>query len=201
MKPGNDLWASFYISFFFWYIKLDYYCAFIIKIHDLGLSSLPLYKAKRETLATLTTLKWTPGMSPTAWPLRPNPATRTSSFSSIKFKQPSLGSKGVIFLPFLISWTLTHLWWQNLAVWFQPLLFPAQFPWHHQKRGPSGLCPNGLSCTVYHTTSGLVGGYGASWQYKDHDTCPSCRCHGPEWKSYISLYILVCWNYFIIKNY
>uniref|UniRef100_A0A452T8F9 Ubiquitin-like-conjugating enzyme ATG10 n=1 Tax=Ursus maritimus TaxID=29073 RepID=A0A452T8F9_URSMA len=38
-------------------------------------------QAKRETLATLTTLKRTPGMSPTAWPLRPNPATRTSSFS------------------------------------------------------------------------------------------------------------------------
>ena len=94
---------------YFWYRKIYYYRAFIIKIYDLGLSFLPLYKAKRETLATLTTLKRTPGMSPTAWPLRPNPATRTSSFSSIKFKQPSLGTKAVIFfLPFLISWTLTH---------------------------------------------------------------------------------------------
>lgn len=26
----------------------------------------------------------------------------------MKFKQPSLGTKAVIFLPFLISWTLTH---------------------------------------------------------------------------------------------
>uniref|UniRef100_A0A8U8C289 Ubiquitin-like-conjugating enzyme ATG10 n=1 Tax=Geospiza parvula TaxID=87175 RepID=A0A8U8C289_GEOPR len=38
-------------------------------------------RASRDTLATLTTLKRTPGMSPTAWPLRPKPATSTSSFS------------------------------------------------------------------------------------------------------------------------
>lgn len=31
-------------------------------------------------------------MSPFALPLRPNPAKRTSSFSSTKFKQPSLGT-------------------------------------------------------------------------------------------------------------
>lgn len=49
--------------------------------YDLGLSFLPLYKARSDTLATFTTLKRTPGISPTAWPLRPNPATRTSSFS------------------------------------------------------------------------------------------------------------------------
>ncbi len=29
-------------------------------------------------------------------------------FTSMKFKQPSLGTKAVIFLPFLISWTRTH---------------------------------------------------------------------------------------------
>uniref|UniRef100_T1IUW1 Uncharacterized protein n=1 Tax=Strigamia maritima TaxID=126957 RepID=T1IUW1_STRMM len=46
---------------------------------DLGLSFFSLYKANNETLATLTTLKRTPGMSPTACPLRPNPATKTSS--------------------------------------------------------------------------------------------------------------------------
>ena len=60
-------------------------------------------------MATLTTLNRTPGISPTAWPLRPNPATKTSSFSSILFKQPSRGTNAVIFFPFLISWTLTHL--------------------------------------------------------------------------------------------
>lgn len=99
-------------------------------------------------------------MSPTAWPFRPKPATRTSSFScrnigedslwptvsflrydaqqhpenaldanargseqvgicsagelnrapftSMKLRQPSFGTKAVIFLPFLMSWTLTH---------------------------------------------------------------------------------------------
>ena len=98
--------------FFFRYMRTYYYRAFVIKIYDLGLSFLPLYKGKSETLATLTTLKRTPEMSPT-WYLQPNPAIRTSSFSSIKFKQPSLGTKAVIFFffflgPFLISWTLTH---------------------------------------------------------------------------------------------
>ena len=38
-------------------MKIYYYRAFIIKIYNLGLSFLPLYKAKRETLATLTALK------------------------------------------------------------------------------------------------------------------------------------------------
>jgi hypothetical protein len=40
-------------------MKIDYY-VFIIKIYDLGLSFLPLY------MATLTSLKWTSGISPTA---------------------------------------------------------------------------------------------------------------------------------------
>ena len=51
------------------------------EVYDRGLSFFSLYKAHRDTLATLTTLKRTPGISPTAWPLRPNPATNTSSFS------------------------------------------------------------------------------------------------------------------------
>ncbi|KAI9236711.1 MAG: hypothetical protein BYD32DRAFT_369445, partial [Podila humilis] len=77
-----------------------------------GFSFFSFHKAKRETPETLTTLKRTPGKSPTltyAWPERPKPAMRTSSFSSTKFKQPSLGTKAVIFLPFLMSWTRTHL--------------------------------------------------------------------------------------------
>ena len=57
---------SLFYFIFFWYMKIYYYHVFIIKIYDLGLSFLPLYKAKRETLAMLTTLKRTPGMSPTA---------------------------------------------------------------------------------------------------------------------------------------
>ena len=94
------------IMFNFLYIKFYYYHAFIIKIYNLCPSFLPLYKAKREILVTLTILKWTPGMSPTAWPWWLHPATRTSLFSSIKFKQPSLGTKTVIFLLLLMSWTL-----------------------------------------------------------------------------------------------
>ena len=78
-------------------------------VYDLGRSFFPLKRAQRETLVTLTTLNRTPGMSPTAWPLRPNPATSTSSFSSMKLRQPSLGTKAVIFFPFLMSCTLTHL--------------------------------------------------------------------------------------------
>ena len=49
--------------------------------YDRGRSFFSRYNAHNETLATLTTLKRTPGISPTAWPLRPKPAMRTSSFS------------------------------------------------------------------------------------------------------------------------
>ena len=92
------LWEG---KYFFWYMKIYYYCAFIIRMYELGLSFLLLYKVKTDTLATLITLKWTPGMSPIACSLWPKPATRTSSFSSIKFKQPSLSIKAVIFFFFL----------------------------------------------------------------------------------------------------
>ena len=47
-------------------------------------------------------------MSPTACPFLPNPAISTSSFSSTKLRQPSLGTKAVIFFPFLINWTRMH---------------------------------------------------------------------------------------------
>lgn len=40
-----------------------------------------------------------------------------------------------------------------------------------QKVWPSGLRPNGLSCTVYHATSDLADGFGASLQYEDRGTC------------------------------
>merc|ERR1719478_1678696 len=77
--------------------------------HDLGFSFFSLYSASRPHPATLTTLNRTPGMSPTACPRRPKPAISTSSFSSTKFKQPSLGTKAVIFLPFLMSCARQHL--------------------------------------------------------------------------------------------
>ena len=93
-----------------------------------------------------------------------------------------------------MSWILTPFLMAEFGCLASTLLFQAQLPWHEkhlQKGWPSGLCPNGLSCTVYHATSGLVGGYRASWQYEDRDTCPSCRCHGPERKS-ITLLMCFC---------
>ena len=161
-------------TFFFWYMRIYYYRAFVTKIYDLGLSFLPLYKGKSETLAILTTLKRIPEMSPT-WHLQPNPATRTSSFSSIKFKQPSLGTKaGGFFWPFLISWTLTHFLMEEFGCLASTPIFSSTIPlaWKCRQKGwPSGLCPNGLSCTVCHATCGLVGEYGASWQHEDCNTC------------------------------
>jgi len=77
-------------------------------VYDRGFSFLPFHKARRLTPETLTTLNRTPGISPTLCPDRPKPETRTSSLSSMKVRQPSAGTKAVIFLPFLISWTRAH---------------------------------------------------------------------------------------------
>lgn len=71
-------------------------------------STLPNHKAKRDFPLTAIILNLTPGISPTACPFLPNPATVTSSFSLRKFKQPSLGTKAEIFLPFFLSKTLQH---------------------------------------------------------------------------------------------
>lgn len=78
------------------------------KVYERGFSFFSFHRASSETPETLTTLKRTPGISPFAFPFLPNPASRTSSFSSTKFKQPSLGTKAVTFFPFLINWTRTH---------------------------------------------------------------------------------------------
>jgi hypothetical protein len=63
-----------------------------VVVYDLGFSFFSFHRADRPTPETLTTLNRTPGISPLALPLRPKPARRTSSFSSTKFKQPSLGT-------------------------------------------------------------------------------------------------------------
>ena len=60
-------------------------------------------RARRPTPATLTTLNRTPGISPFAFPRRPKPEIKTSSFSSVKLRQPSLGTNAVTFFPFLMS--------------------------------------------------------------------------------------------------
>ena len=54
------------------------------------------------------------GCKPSPRPCSPKQAARRRwesprTFSSMKFKQPSLGTKQAIFLPFLISCTRTHL--------------------------------------------------------------------------------------------
>ena len=100
-------------------------------LYDLGFSFFSFHSAERPTPETLTTLNRTPGISPLALPLRPKPASSTSSFSSTKFRQPSFGTassqcpsfnslerllwrlswyapKAVTFLPFLMSCTRTH---------------------------------------------------------------------------------------------
>ena len=61
-------------------------------VYERGFSFFSFHRALRPTPETLTTLNRTPGISPLALPLRPKPASRTSSFSSTKFKQPSLGT-------------------------------------------------------------------------------------------------------------
>ena len=63
--------------------------------YDRGFSFFSFHSALRPTPDTLTTLKRTPGISPLALPFRPNPASRTSSFSSTKFKQPSFGTANI----------------------------------------------------------------------------------------------------------
>ena len=103
-----------------------------------------------------------------------------------KIQTTIIGYEGCDFFIFIFifchSWSAGpwHTsWWENLAVWLQPQLFPAQFLLHeklHLKGWRSGLWPlNGLSCTVYHATSDLVSGHGASWKYEDLELAhPAC---------------------------
>jgi len=53
--------------------------ALVVYFQVLGFSFFSRNNANKETPATLTTLKRTPGISPLACPLRPNPAIKTSS--------------------------------------------------------------------------------------------------------------------------
>ena len=60
--------------------------------YERGFSFFSFHSAARPTPDTFTTLNRTPGISPLALPFRPNPDNRTSSFSSTKLRQPSLGT-------------------------------------------------------------------------------------------------------------
>ena len=60
-------------------------------IYERGFSFFSRYSARRATPDTLTTLKRTPGMSPTAWPFRPKPAISTSSCEQPRRKEGRAG--------------------------------------------------------------------------------------------------------------
>lgn len=99
-------------------------------VYERGFSFFSFHSALRPTPETLTTLNRTPGISPLALPLRPKPASRTSSFSSTKFKQPSFGTVGSSqYCVFLVAWRMLQRWCDILmdldvpkAVTFLPFL-------------------------------------------------------------------------------
>ena len=149
---------------FFWYMKIYYIILSSSKFMILVFPSC-LCRRPKKTLATLTTLKQTPGMSPTAWPLEPNPATRTSSFSSIKFKQPSLGTKACDFLPFLVNWTLTHFLMAEFGCLASIPIFSSTIllAWEvHPKGLALRAVPKWAFLHCFHAASGLLCGYRAS---------------------------------------
>merc|ERR1719278_2477824 len=98
------------------------------RTYDRGFSFLPFHKAKSETPLTFTTLKRTPGISPTLCPDRPNPETKTSSLSSMKVRQPSAGTNAVIFFPFLMSWTRAHFRMAELGCFASIPIFSVTIP-------------------------------------------------------------------------
>merc|ERR1719217_1501479 len=104
---------------------------------DRGFSFFSLYSASKQHPATLATLDRTTGISPTAWPRRPNPAISTSSFSSMKFKQPSRGTKAAIFLPFLMSCTRQHFRMAEFGCFASIPIFSTTMPlaWEEPPKG------------------------------------------------------------------
>lgn len=91
------------------------------KLMVFGLHIMP----KERHWLLLTTLKQTPGMSPTVWPLRPNPTTRTSLFSSMKYEQSSLLEQLHGRKPGCLTLTSTgrgYAKWVFLELLFMPLL-------------------------------------------------------------------------------
>lgn len=126
--------------------------------------------------------------------------TKSRNYSFIIFlskrQTTVIGHKGCgVFLPFLISWTLTHFLMVEFGYLASTPTSPSTIPfaWERlQKRWPSGLCPRVFSHTVHNVTSELIGGCGASWRYEDCKSCPSCRRHGPEQERVLLLLLLIC---------
>merc|ERR1719453_2505995 len=103
-------------------------------------------------------------MSPLAWPERPKPATSTSSFSSRKLRQPSRGTKAVIFLPFLISCTRPDLRIAELGCLASIPTFSSTMPLACEEP-PKGLhliaVPKFLFLSLCQPTVELCDGYAA----------------------------------------
>ena len=78
----------------FFLLPTHLHCYHSRPFYDLGFSFFSFHSADRPTPDTFTTLNRTPGISPLAFPLRPKPERRTSSFSSTKLRQPSFGTTG-----------------------------------------------------------------------------------------------------------
>jgi hypothetical protein len=134
-----------------------YYCAFIIRIYDLAFSFLPLYWTKRDTFATLTTFNHK-GVSRNV----PNSMTFTIKSSHQNFiiflnkvQAAIIGYKSCDFLATLHQLdpdTLSEAEFGCLTSTFSSTI---SFAWEVLPKGlASGLCPNGLFCIVYHSTSG-----------------------------------------------
>jgi len=123
-----------YFSFFFLLFNL-----LQLSAHERGFSFFSFHKANKATPATLTTLNRTPGISPTAFPFLPNPEIKTSSLSSKKFKQPSFGTKAVIFLAFLINCTRTHFRIAELGCLASTPIFSRMIPFAWEEP-PNGEC-------------------------------------------------------------
>ena len=84
-----------------------YYCVSIVKFYDLGLSFLPLYRAK-----TLGNIGYFNHLKEDSRNITYSMtfSTKSSNQNFVIFlnEVPSLGMNVVIFLPFLMSCTLTH---------------------------------------------------------------------------------------------
>lgn len=148
-------------------------CVFTTRTHDLSLFFMPLQKARRETLATLTTLKEV--TSSMAF------ATESGSQNFIiflsKIETTIIGTKAVLCVcvcacaraPLLISWTLTSAGLPDGRLWplgFNPCFYQHNFPaWEVTPKGlairavPKGAFMVCLSCHFWSR-----GGSGASWQ-------------------------------------
>ena len=84
-----------------------------------------------------------------------------------------------MFLPFLISWTLTHHLMTEFGCLAPNSTFfsAAPFTWEVTSQGLAFTALPKWAFLCCLSCSGLIGDYRASWQYKDQDTCPNCWHH------------------------